>query len=91
MPFPFGFEGYLNLNNLELLISGSYEGRLGWSSTGSSLSRHGLDEVSERPRPGSKSKIEKSSKEQNIYEGLDPMHPGSKPLEGAFISSISIR
>ena len=77
-PFFFGIEGYLDIYNLELLIFGSYERRLRWSTASSPLSRHGLD------RKGMKAdffqdenRTEKSMEELmtqvNMYTGLDPV------------------
>ena len=85
-PFFFGFEGYLDIYNLELLIFGSYEGRLGWSTTGSPLSRHGPDKIDTKQFSGSISKVEELEKEQNLCTGLDPKQRGSKTeklVEGA--------
>lgn len=63
-PLFFGFEGYVNIYRLELLIFGSYEGRLRWSTAGSPLSRHALDR--------------NVTKENNMYIGLDPVVTDAK-------------
>ena len=78
-PFFFGFEGYLNLYDLELLIFGSYEARLSWSTASSPLSRHTLD------REGFQKDFEldeQSVGSQNFCLGLDPVKsdPGVKEL-----------
>lgn len=53
----FGFEGYLDLPTIESSIYGSYNGRLKWAASGSTLSRHeqnsdgecvGLDPTTDR-------------------------------------------
>ncbi|KAL8788969.1 MAG: hypothetical protein Q9213_001378 [Squamulea squamosa] len=70
-PFFFGIQGYMDLYPLELLIFGSYEGRLTWSLASSPLSRHALD------RRGMKKDFEltneKSMQEQNFFAGVDPV------------------
>ncbi|KAL8725564.1 MAG: hypothetical protein Q9181_006372 [Wetmoreana brouardii] len=70
-PFFFGIEGYLDKYQLELLIFGSYEGRLNWSVASSPLSRHSLD------RDGMRRDFpdldEESMTGQNMYTGLDPV------------------
>ncbi|KAL8717734.1 MAG: hypothetical protein Q9225_005045 [Loekoesia sp. 1 TL-2023] len=70
-PFFFGIEGYLDKYQLELLIFGSYEGRLNWSAANSPLSRHRLDR--EGMRRDFPNLDEESLIEQNMYTGLDPV------------------
>lgn len=43
-PWFFGVEGYMSLPDLERHVFGSNLGRLSWSATGSSLSRHKMEE-----------------------------------------------
>ncbi|KAL8697037.1 MAG: hypothetical protein Q9224_002501 [Gallowayella concinna] len=70
-PFFFGIQGYMDLYQLELLIFGSYEGRLTWSLASSPFSRHALD------RRGMRTDFnltnEKSMQEQNFFAGVDPV------------------
>ena len=75
-PLFFGIEGYLDIYKLELLIFGSFEGKLRWSTASSPLSRHKLD------RDGMKkdffeetdaTKIESLMEKENMYTGLDPV------------------
>ena len=89
-PFFFGFEGHLDIYNLELLIFGSYEGRLMWSTTTSPLSRHALDRIDVKKDFESNFKYAKFKEEQNFYAGLDPKQTDSevkKLVEGAESSS----
>lgn len=77
-PFFFGFEGYVDIYQLELLVFGSYEARLHWSTASSPLSRHSLD------REGMKADfiqdldpqrqdIETLMEKENMYTGIDPV------------------
>ncbi|KAL8702487.1 MAG: hypothetical protein Q9201_004342 [Fulgogasparrea decipioides] len=70
-PFFFGIEGNMEIYKLELLIFGSYEGRLTWSLASSPLSRHDLD------RTGMSMDFELTSEElmqeQNFFAGIDPV------------------
>lgn len=43
----FGFEGYLDIETIENNIFGTKKGRLKWSTTGSPLSRHSMNEFGE--------------------------------------------
>jgi hypothetical protein len=43
----FGFEGYLDLATIESQIFGAYMGRLKWSTSGSSISKHTVNEYGE--------------------------------------------
>lgn len=43
-PWFFGVEGYMNLPDIERYVFGADLGRLSWSTTGSSLSRHRLED-----------------------------------------------
>ncbi|KAL8799475.1 MAG: hypothetical protein Q9200_007531 [Gallowayella weberi] len=70
-PFFFGIEGYMELYQLELLIFGSYEGRLTWSLASSPFSRHALDRRG--MRTDFKLTNEKSMQEQNFLTGVDPV------------------
>ena len=56
-PWFFGIEGYMSLPELERCLFGADLGRLSWSATGSSLSRH---------------KMENSQEFENYCEGQDP-------------------
>ncbi|KAL8753789.1 MAG: hypothetical protein Q9184_005315 [Pyrenodesmia sp. 2 TL-2023] len=78
-PFFFGIEGYLDKYELELLIFGSYEGRLSWSVAGSPLSRHSLDRGGMRKGvPDRLSLTEDFMVRQNMYTGLDPVKADTK-------------
>lgn len=70
-PFFFGIQGYMDLYPLELLIFGSYEGRLTWSLASSPFSRHALDEKGMKKDFGLTNK--KSMHEQNFFAGVDPV------------------
>ena len=87
-PLFFGLEGYIDLYHLELLIFGSFEGKLQWSTASSPLSRHGLD------RNGMKKdffkdmqhepdELEHLMKRERMYTGLDPVEtdPDVRTLE----------
>ena len=64
-PWFFGIEGYVSIHELELLIFGSFEGRLHWSTSSSPLSRHSLDQdVSETGN---------LLRSENMFSGLDPV------------------
>ncbi len=56
-PWFFGIEGYMSLPELERCLFGADLGRLSWSATGSSLSRH---------------KVENSQDFENYCQGQDP-------------------
>ena len=56
-PWFFGIEGYMSLPELERCLFGAELGRLSWSATGSSLSRH---------------KMENSQEFENYCQGQDP-------------------
>ena len=56
-PWFFGIEGYMSLPELERCLFGADLGRLSWSATGSSLSRH---------------KMETSQEFENYCQGQDP-------------------
>ena len=56
-PWFFGIEGYMSLPELERCLFGADLGRLSWSATGSSLSRH---------------KLESSQEFENYCQGQDP-------------------
>ncbi|MCJ1465048.1 hypothetical protein MMC07_003664 [Pseudocyphellaria aurata] len=56
-PWFFGVEGYMSLPDLERHVFGEDRGRLSWSATGSSLSRH---------------EVEDSKEHENFCEGQDP-------------------
>ena len=76
-PFFFGIEGYLDIYNLELLIFGSYEKRLRWSTASSPLSRHahdweGMKADFFRDEHRSEETMRKMMKEVNMFTGLDP-------------------
>lgn len=75
-PFFFGIEGYMDKYQLELLIFGSYEGRLSWSVASSPLSRHSLD------RDGRLKGLPNLDEEymigQNMCIGLDPVQSDTK-------------
>ncbi|KAL9591844.1 MAG: hypothetical protein Q9179_007313, partial [Wetmoreana sp. 5 TL-2023] len=71
-PFFFGIEGYVDKYGLELLIFGSYENRLSWSTAGSPLSRHKLD--TEGMHKDFPDLDEESASAQNMYTGLDPVN-----------------
>ncbi|KAL9596027.1 MAG: hypothetical protein Q9219_006078 [cf. Caloplaca sp. 3 TL-2023] len=71
-PFFFGIEGYMDKYQLELLIFGSYEGRLTWSVASSPLSRHDLDREGMR-RDFPTLRDEESIVGQKMYTGLDPV------------------
>lgn len=84
-PFFFGMECYLNIHEIELLIFGSFEGRLQWSTASSPLSRHDLD------RQGMKRDFHQETtpeafedflKSENMFSGLDPVacHDTTKQL-----------
>ena len=73
-PFFFGFEGHLDIYDLELLIFGSYEGRLGWSTTSSPLSRHGVDKINMNEYSKLDTMVKGFEKEQEFCRGLDPKH-----------------
>lgn len=75
-PFFFGIEGYLDQYQLELLIFGSYEGRLNWSVASSPLSRHGLDR--DGRLKGLPSLEEEFMIGQNMCIGLDPVKSDTK-------------
>ena len=76
-PLFFGIEGHVEIRQLELLIFGSYEGRLQWGTTSSPLSRHGPDKIN-KTLADSIPNFEEYSKEQNLYRGLDPKQPDSR-------------
>lgn len=80
-PLFFGLEGYVDIYNLELLIFGTYERKLHWSTANSPLSRHTLD------RKGMKEDFFKNTKlpldqievrvrNENMYTGIDPVREG---------------
>ncbi|KAL8822063.1 MAG: hypothetical protein Q9191_007196, partial [Dirinaria sp. TL-2023a] len=72
----FGIEGYLDIYNLELLIFGSFEGKLGWSTASSPLSRHKLDRRGMKKdffEGTDETEIESLMDTENIYTGLDPV------------------
>ena len=56
-PWFFGIEGYMSLPEIERCLFGADLGRLSWSATGSSLSRH---------------KVENSQDFENYCQGQDP-------------------
>ena len=56
-PYFFGVEGYISLPELERTLFGANLGRLSWSTTGSSISRHDLED---------------SKDYNNFCEGKDP-------------------
>ena len=77
-PFFFGFEGYMDIYHLELLVFGTFERRLQWSTASSPLSLHDLD------RDGMKAdffndpalkpdEVEKRLEKENMFTGLDPV------------------
>lgn len=75
-PLFFGIEGYLDIYNLELLVFGSFEGRLGWSTAGSPLSRHELDRAGMKKdffQGADETEIEHLMETENMYTGLDPV------------------
>ena len=73
-PFFFGFEGYMGNYDLELLVFGTYERRLQWSTANSPLSRHHLDfkgmmkDMDLQP-----DEAEKIIRNEEIFTGLDPV------------------
>ena len=73
-PFFFGFEGYMGIYDLELLVFGTYERRLQWSTANSPLSRHDLDfkgmmkDMDLQP-----DEAEKVIRNEGIFTGLDPV------------------
>ncbi|KAI4168900.1 MAG: hypothetical protein LQ343_006055 [Gyalolechia ehrenbergii] len=75
-PFLFGIEGYVDRYQLELLIFGTYEGRLNWSVASSPLSRHSLDRNGKRK--GLPSLDEEFMIGQNMCIGLDPVKSDTK-------------
>ena len=77
-PIFFEIEGHLDIYNLELLIFGSFERRLHWSTAGSSLSRHALDKKGIRrdffpSTTGSSAEMDCLIAKENMYIGLDPV------------------
>ena len=77
-PFFFGFEGHMDMYHLELLVFGTYERRLQWSTASSPLSHHDLD------RDGMKAdffndtklkpdEVDKLLETENMFKGLDPV------------------
>ena len=83
-PLFFGIEGYLDIYSLELLIFGSFEGRLGWSTAGSPLSRHKLDRSGMKKdffQGTDETKIESLMETENMYAGLDPVESDDRIKE----------
>ena len=77
-PFFFGFEGYMDIYHVELLVFGTYERRLQWSTASSPLSLHDLDSDGMKADffngPDLNSdEVEKRLKHENMFTGLDPV------------------
>ena len=77
-PFFFGLEGYVDIYHLELLIFGSYEGRLRWSTSSSPLSHHSLDREGMKAdffqdRDLQSEDLERLLENVNMSTGLDPV------------------
>lgn len=77
-PLFFGFEGYLDIYQVELLIFGSYEGRLQWSTASSPLSRHCLDREGMKAdflqdKALGEDELKKIMQKENMYTGQDPV------------------
>ncbi|KAL8916377.1 MAG: hypothetical protein Q9172_006334 [Xanthocarpia lactea] len=84
-PFFFGMEGYLDIHELELLIFGSLEGRLQWSTASSPLSHHDLDRQGMKRdflKEDTPEVAERIMKSENMFSGLDPVqsHETTKEL-----------
>lgn len=83
-PWFFGIEGYADLHDLELLIFGSIEGRLAWSTTGSPLSRHGRNRTSIKMHRSFTEDIEADGllEKAGMFCGMDPVKtsPDTKKL-----------
>lgn len=84
-PFFFGIEGYLDIHELELLIFGSLEGRLQWSTASSPLSHHDLDWQGMKRdflKEDTPEVAERIMKSENMFSGLDPVqsHETTKEL-----------
>ena len=82
-PFFFGLEGHVDIYQLELLMFGSYERKLQWSTASSPLSRHSLDRDGMkadffRDRNPHHTDIEKLVEEENMFTGLDPVDDDDK-------------
>ena len=93
-PFFFGLEGYIDIYHLELLVFGSYEGRLRWSTSSSPLSQHSLDREGMKAdffqdRDLRSEDLERLLENVNMSTGLDPFtHNTTRELvEKAYSSS----
>ena len=77
-PFFFGFEGYMDIYHPELLVFGTYERRLEWSTASSPLSHHDLDSDGMKadffndPHLNS-DEIDRRLENENMFTGLDPV------------------